>query len=244
VFTVTLRLPELAEAQVAHDVLALDTVTGYEGARRVVLVADDSAENRGVIREMLAPLGFQVVEVGNGEDALRTAQAHKPDVVVMDLVLPGMDGRETARRLRELPGLGDTVILASSAHVSKEQHALSTQHGCNDFLPKPVEASALLDQIGRHLGLRWLHKTQATPSAAPEPADADLCRPSRDRIAMLLDLAIKGRMQDLVDQVNRLCRDDTRLQPWALRVCALADTFELKKLRSLLQSDLDAATRT
>ena len=158
----------------------------------------------------------------------------------MDVVLPGIDGYEATRRLRELPGLNAAAILACSARVSKAQHDETAGAGCTDFLQKPIEASVLLRLLGRHLKLQWTHKTPEVPSVRLAPAEV-LCRPPSDIVAALFDLVNKGRVQDLVAQANQLERQDARLGPWLRQACTMAEEFQLKRLRSWLQSEQEAA---
>ena len=81
-------------------------------------MVDDVAENRAVVVEMLGPLGFEMVEAVNGREGLKKAQALRPDLILMDIVMPEMDGLEATRRLRRLRALKDVPIIAVSASVS------------------------------------------------------------------------------------------------------------------------------
>ncbi|WP_437836217.1 protein kinase domain-containing protein [Sorangium sp. So ce1153] len=169
-------------------------VTGYAGPRRAVLVVDDQAENRAVLRDMLAPLGFVVVEASGGGEALALASARRPDLVVMDLAMPELDGIETTRRLRKLPGLASVPVIASSASASEGDRARGAGVGCTDFLPKPVQLGALLEQLEDHLDLAWTRAEPPPRAAAPAPAApgapapaAPGALPSAEVIGRLLD---------------------------------------------------------
>jgi CheY-like chemotaxis protein len=203
-------------------------------------VVDDDPVNRAVLRDLLAPLGFGVALAESGEAALRVALEQRPALILMDLAMPGMDGCEATRRLRQIPELGGVVILASSASLSRERREASAQAGCNDFLAKPIEASALLEQLGRQLGLRWIHEADDAPGALAERGEVAFCLPPAKALAGLLDLANKGRLKDFVEQVNQLEQEDARLGPFCQQVRALAEGFQLKRLREQLQSDVDA----
>ncbi|HTN90568.1 MAG TPA: ATP-binding protein, partial [Sorangium sp.] len=161
-------------------------VTGYAGPRRAVLVVDDQAENRAVLRGMLAPLGIVVVEASGGGEALALASARRPDLVVMDLAMPELDGIETTRRLRRLPGLASVPVIASSASASEGDRARGAGVGCTDFLPKPVQLGALLEQLEDHLDLAWTRAEPPPRAAAPAPA-APGALPSAEVIGRLLD---------------------------------------------------------
>src|SRR6185503_1071349 len=127
--------------------LSWETISGYEGERRTILVVDDNADNRALVRDLLAPIGFFLVEAEGGEAALTLAATRRPALIVMDLAMPVVDGYEATRRLRQIPELRSTVIIASSASISEAEHEKSVSAGCDDFLPKPVQARALFDAL-------------------------------------------------------------------------------------------------
>ncbi|MGK3966550.1 AAA family ATPase [Sorangium sp. So ce118] len=210
-------------------------VTGYAGPRRAVLVVDDQAENRAVLRDMLAPLGFVVVEANGGGEALALASARRPDLVVMDLAMPELDGIETTRRLRKLPGLASVPVIASSASASEGDRARGAGVGCTDFLPKPVQLGALLEQLEDHLDLAWTRAEPPQRAAAPALA-APGALPSAEVIAGLLDLVNRGRISGLLLELERLEREDARLGPFADELRELAQGFQVGKLRDALRA--------
>ncbi|HYP17939.1 MAG TPA: ATP-binding protein, partial [Opitutus sp.] len=111
---------------------------GYHGARRRLLVVDDVAVNRSVLAELLTPLGFEVADAASGDEALRQIPTVRPDVVFLDLRMPGMDGFELARRLRVVSAKGARLVLiAMSASVLSFNRDQALAAGCDDFLPKP-----------------------------------------------------------------------------------------------------------
>jgi PAS domain S-box-containing protein len=132
-------------------------ITGYEGPRYKVLVVDDVPVNRAMLTELLQRLGFQVQEAANGEEALERAQAEPPDLIVMDNVMPVMDGLAATRALRQVPALREVPIIAASASPSQENQSASLEAGADIFLPKPIRPQLLLHHLGELLPLRWLH---------------------------------------------------------------------------------------
>jgi predicted ATPase/signal transduction histidine kinase/CheY-like chemotaxis protein len=237
VFTVTLRLPEVTAAA-ADDALGWDRVTGYEGERRAVLVADDSASNRAVLRDMLAPLGFEILLADGGESALAIARERLPALVVMDAAMPGIDGYEATRRLRRSEGLERVVILASSASVGEVEIQKSKSAGCDDFLPKPIQRDALLAQIERHLGLTWARASSpgsaAERGAEPGPEAAFVAPPPEDR-ARLLEMARVGRVRAMLDELQRLEEQRPVTGPWLGQLRALVRGFQMKAAQEFLR---------
>jgi CheY-like chemotaxis protein len=153
-FWFDLALPESPQAPAEPAALA-PQATGYEGPRRRVLVVDDVAGNRKMLIDLLAPLGFELHVATDGREALQQAERVNPHLVLMDNVMPVMDGPEATRRLRATPGLEDVPIIAISAGAQPADRAASLAAGADAVLTKPVRLDDLLDSIGSLLKLRW-----------------------------------------------------------------------------------------
>ena len=126
-------------------------VSGTRGEPRKILVADDKWENRHQLAKMLEPLGFEIFEAKNGKDAIKKTRSIKPDLILMDLVMPVMDGFEATRQIRRLTHLPHIVIIATSSSVFELNRLQSANAGCDDFIPKPVQAEMLLEKIEKYL---------------------------------------------------------------------------------------------
>ena len=129
---------------------------GYLGPRKTLLVVDDVATNRALLRDLLGVLGFRMLEADNGAAALRLAKIDPPDLVLMDMVMPDMDGIETTRRLRAEPGTAGTPVLIVSASSTPEEGRRAIAAGADAFLAKPIDEQVLLVEIGARLGLQWI----------------------------------------------------------------------------------------
>ena len=130
---------------------------GYAGRRRRVLVVDDVPQNRAVLVEILGVLGFDLAEAGDGLEALACAERAPPDLIVMDMTMPVMDGLEATRRIRQTPSLAGIPVMASSGSTNQETERLCLESGANAFLPKPIDLDAFLAQAGRLLSLTWIY---------------------------------------------------------------------------------------
>lgn len=138
---------------------------GFAEAACKVLVVDDKQENRAVVRHLLEPLGFEVLEAEDGQQGLEQACEHLPELILMDLIMPVMNGFECTRQIRQHSKLSDTVIIAASASVFEEDQQKSLAAGCNDFTAKPIQAALLLPQLQKHLNLTWLYEHDASGSS-------------------------------------------------------------------------------
>ena len=122
-----------------------------ESEQKTVLVVDDYDEVRLITRRVLESFGYRVVEAASGSEAVRVAQADSPDLILMDLSMPAMDGFATIHQLRKQLGLRDVPIIAVSAHTAREVREDALAAGCRDFLTKPVHIEKLKSAVARHL---------------------------------------------------------------------------------------------
>jgi signal transduction histidine kinase/CheY-like chemotaxis protein len=222
-------------------------VTGYVGERRSLLVIDDVAGNRGTLVDYLTPLGFTVREAGSGEEGLERAAAQPPDLILVDNIMPGMDGLEAIRRLRQLPGLASLPIIMISASASAADQQSSIAVGADSFLSKPVDFDLLLAEIGRLLKLHWLPQSSpavpetVAPEAAPcAPAASSMVRPPAAEIERLYQLAQAGNMTGIRSLAEQLGAQDEAYQPFARRLRELAERFQSAAILQLVRSVRDS----
>lgn len=111
----------------------------------VVLIAEDHEDSRDALRTLLDAFGFRVVEAGNGREAVERALAERPDVILMDMMMPHVDGFQATREIRAAEGMRRVPILAITAMEGARQRVLEA--GCDDLVPKPLDVRAFLEQI-------------------------------------------------------------------------------------------------
>jgi CheY-like chemotaxis protein len=112
-------------------------------SRLTVLVVEDFADNRFMMRRLLEMSGYHVVEAVDGKEAVEVAESARPDLILMDLSLPRLDGLDATRRIRELDGLSLIPIVAVSAHDTNDFHADALAAGCNEYVTKPIDFDEL-----------------------------------------------------------------------------------------------------
>ncbi len=118
-------------------------MTEQNGAGPTVLVVEDFEDNRFMMRRLLEMSGYRVVEAVNGEQAVEVAATERPDLILMDLSLPKLDGLEATRRIRQSNGLAEVPIVAVSAHDTSDFHADALAAGCNEYVTKPIDFDQL-----------------------------------------------------------------------------------------------------
>lgn len=119
---------------------------------QTVLVVEDFEDNRFMMRRLLEMSGYRVVEAVNGEQAVESAVSQQPDLILMDLSLPKLDGLAATRRIRQHEGLARTPIVAVSAHDTTDFHADALAAGCNEYVTKPIDFDELESLLKRLLG--------------------------------------------------------------------------------------------
>ena len=215
-------------------------ILGYVGERRTVLVVDDRKENRLVLRDMLSPLEFKIIEAQNGQECIDQMFQHQPDATLLDLRMPVMNGIEAVTYIRKDRNFRDNVIIAVSASAYADDQRRSLEAGCNDFLVKPILFEDLLDLLQKYLPLEWIYDEQET-SALPRdsevaPSSSLLTLSEEDKDA-LLKYASTGRVKPLLEYLDTL---EAEYQPATEEIRQLAKRFQLKVIVEKLQSVKDS----
>lgn len=114
-----------------------------------VLVIEDNDDNRDILKHQLAYLGYEVVEAVDGQEGLVRVEKERPDLVIVDIMMPGLDGREVTRRLRANPKTKELPILAATVLFHTEDIHSCLVAGCNDVLTKPFTLQQLKDKLDK-----------------------------------------------------------------------------------------------
>ena len=219
----------LASAPLAHNVI------GYHGPRRKILIADDVAENRALVKDLLGPLEFELIEAENGQQAIDLAQQHRPDLILMDIVMPVLDGLMATHRMRRLEDFKNVPIVALSASASKADEEQGLAFGASAFLAKPIQLNTLLKQIGSLLKLQWIEGPGLVQGWRSSAAEAPLEPPPAEELEVLHRLAMTGSMRDIRAQAAHLAALDARYHRFAERLRHLAETYQSKAILSLVE---------
>jgi len=234
-FGFEIALP-LVEIKTQDGSESTQSISGYKGERRKILVVDDKPENRVILVNMLEWLGFEMLEAGDGQEAISKAQEQRPAVILMDLVMPIMTGFEAVQRLRQMPEFQETLIIATSASVFEADQEKSRVIGCDVFLPKPVEEDKLFNILVNRLKLEWVYETVAQPHDTYVPESAPLVPPPLAELEALYELAMLGSMRDIREQARQLEALDEKYRPFSRKLQELAQTFDDEKILALIES--------
>ncbi|MFN8455385.1 MAG: GAF domain-containing protein [Anaerolineae bacterium] len=226
---------------------------GYNGMRRKVLVVDDNIYNRAVIVNFLEPLGFEITEAEDGWQALVKTRLSQPDIILMDLVMPGLSGFEAVHHIRQMPQFSQTPIIAISANVIDQDKEQILTTGCNDFLSKPVDFQKLLTLLETHLKLEWIYERLETgwvekttgyerashliSTSAKYPKLLHL--PSSAELSSLYELAKLGKVSRLREETTRLLEINKNLKPFVDQLQELTKGFEIEQIQDFIRQFLE-----
>jgi two-component system cell cycle response regulator DivK len=116
-----------------------------------ILVVEDQPDNRQIIRDMLAASDYQITEAENGQEVLGAIAKQRPDLILMDIQLPVMDGYEATRRIKADPALHSIPIIAVTSYALSDEEKKARAAGCDDYVPKPFSPRQLLAKIRQYL---------------------------------------------------------------------------------------------
>ncbi len=235
VFSFELTVP-LADAAIAARP-PRRRLSGYQGPVKKLLIVDDVEANRAMLADLLSGLGFAILEAADGQEGLEQAQAAWPHLILMDIMMPVMDGLEATRRIRRNPDLMQVPIIAVSASATPEDLEDSMAAGANAFMTKPIDQDDLLLQIGRFLGLVWIEdQGRAQPEAeTPGESSGPLLAPPPEELEVLYDLALAGNMRDIRRHAAHIATLGAQYQPFADKLSLLAKGYQSKAIVEMVE---------
>ncbi|OQY46180.1 MAG: hypothetical protein B6242_08430 [Anaerolineaceae bacterium 4572_78] len=236
-FWFDLALP-VTVANVERNQGKAKTIIGYKTPKRKILVVDDNKSNRFVLINLLKSIGFSVAEAKNGAIAVEKAQAMLPDAIILDLVMPVMDGYEAARKIRQIPTIQNVVIIAISAGVFSDDGVQSISVGCDAFLAKPFEMTSLFALLETQLSLEWLYDTQPQPQSIPFEGNSQI-PPPQEKLHVLYNLALMGDLMEIEEHAKQIAESDEKFAPFGHELHQLAANLEDDRVIALLEKYID-----
>jgi len=133
-------------------------------ALRTILLVEDFDDTRLMMKLWLVKNGYRVLEAETGQEAINVAQHERPDLIIMDVMMPGMNGLDATQRIREYQALRRTPIVAVSAYGADEYRSIAIEAGCNEYVSTPFEPSALAEMIKSLIATRESSGINVLPS--------------------------------------------------------------------------------
>ncbi len=250
-FWFELEMPEIRGG--TRTVMAdMSRIVGFKDLRHgqerdhspyTVLIADDQEINRNILKEILLPLGFQVLEAVHGEDALHKTAACAPHLILMDIIMPVMNGLEAAQRIRDeeqrRARSQRIPIIAISANAFEQTREKCLEAGCQDFLVKPVQEDILLKCLHEYLPLEWVYEKQA--DILTEEHAESFVIPSQDILRGLYEMVLIGDVSGLRRQLQHLETGDSAYAPCIAKLTKLVEGLQLDQIQVLLEKWMKGA---
>ncbi len=211
-------------------------IVGYKGTRKKVLIVDDRQTNRQVLTEWFSQLGFEISEAENGIQAISIAKNNKPDIIVMDLLMSGLSGFDTALKLREIPSLSNIVMIATSASIADLEDVQYKKAGFNDYLSKPIDLEKLSGIIKKHMHIEWVYEEKSEGQNI-EP----FINPPVEELNILHELVLRGDMLQLSKRAQHIEKLGKKYVPFARKLRFLADTFQERLIDAMIEDALKRA---
>lgn len=210
-------------------------IVGYEGDERTILIVDDRWENRSVMVNLLRTLGFRTIAAKNGEEGLAQALSVKPDLIIVDLLMPVMNGFELLSKLNRHPNLREVPKVVSSASAFETDRHKSLAAGAIAFLPEPIKTDELLAVLKTHLQLQWIFGNTAVTDQLDASIPEHTMSPPPEILAELSALVRKGDLDALIQSAQKL---DTQYSKFAESVISMSEQFQVKQLKALLENNV------
>lgn len=216
-------------------------LSGYSGERKTILIIDDNAVNRNLLIDFFQPLGFFIIEGRNGEEGLNFYRNDHPDFVLMDMVMPEMDGKECTKRIREYEiqnHLNSIPIIALSANISDVSREEAIQCGCNDFIKKPVDFRQIAVLLEKYLHLEWTEDADGEISWI-NIQEMEIERLVKELPAVHLENLCRyaeiGDTREIINELEIIDEVDSRFLPLVSRLKSLALDFSSDLILEMLQ---------
>ncbi len=211
VFTIELEMETAAEKE-AETAAPEKTITGYKGERKSILIVDDNVTNLSLLVSALEPLGFELESAENGKEAVEKAAETNPDLILMDLLMPVMDGHEALRRIKTDDRLKKIKVIGVSAAVADKEQMEKFAADCDDCISKPVNIEILLQKLEEHLRIEWIEEedkegVKKEPAAVAE--DKAVRMPPKDVLDKIIKKVEMGDFSRLERILDSLAEDET-----------------------------------
>ncbi len=199
-----------------------------------ILIVDDNWTNRQLLLRLLNPLGFELREAENGQEAVAQWEMWSPHLIWMDMRMPVMDGYEATRQIKASTKGQATAIIALTASTLEEERAVVLSAGCDDFVRKPFRESEIFDTMHTHLGVEFVYAETEAGDIDPdhEESTIDLAKLSPNLLNRLQQAAEDNDLSAMNTIVDEIRLDDHGL---AESLTRLADAFEYEQIADLVR---------
>ena len=210
--------------------------------KRRVLVADDNDDNCALLAQMLGRLGFDVRTVANGAEAIREFEGWRPDLILMDTRMPGMDGFEAIKCIRSSPNGQEVKILSVSASTFDEDRKDALETGADDFLGKPFREDVMLEKIKTLLKVEYVYANDSPPPSPEQQNVVELLKEEvaalpETLLAQLHDATLSADLDHMLELIHQIGKHNLIAGE---KMKMLAENFDYQKLLEMITSEKES----
>ena len=232
-FRVKLLLSEVSRPRIAST--KEDRVRGYVGPRQTILVVDDNEIQRGLARDLLAPLGFEILTASTGMECLALADRHKPNLILLDVAMPEMDGWEVARRLRQA-SREPTAIVILSANAIDPSRLLEGERLHDDYVMKPIDLRQLLKKVHALLNIEWTYEPEPESKPVPAIASGPFALPAGSDLDELIGLGEIGHVRKILEKLREIEQSAPECGDFVVHMRTIVNAFDLRRYAAALEA--------
>jgi signal transduction histidine kinase/CheY-like chemotaxis protein/purine-cytosine permease-like protein len=207
-------------------------VRGYDGPRQTILVVDDDQVHRDLVCELLEPLGFNVMTAANGSTCLALLAQRRPNLILLDISMPDMDGWTVARRLRQMLRERPAIIMLSAIAMEEERSA-EPDRLYDDYMIKPIDLRQMLEKFHTLLDIEWTTHDDIAAASAPAAPARSL---APDAINALIQLGQIGHFRGISATLDEIEADSPEYAASVAELRAIANSFNLSRFLTVLEA--------
>jgi CheY-like chemotaxis protein len=212
-----------------------DRVRGYVGARQTIMVVDDDQNHRDLVRDLLEPLDFKIVTAGNGAECLALAEQHRPNLILLDVAMPDMDGWQAARHLRQMRPDRPAIVMLSAFALDPKRKA-DPYPVNDDYLIKPFDLRQLLGKIHTLLNIKWVYDERPEKTAITAAMLTPSMVPPQNDIEDLIRLGQIGYVRGIQQKLDTIENSSAIHRDFVSYIRVLSDGFDLKRYVAVLET--------
>jgi len=233
-FSILLPLVEIETSNENH--ISDRAIVGYRGRRLLVLVTDDEPTHCNLIKDILEPIGFTVLVAANANECLQLARNHSPDICLLDISMPGMNGLDLAVVLREVITNASQIIMISANAVEGIDGKID-QSSFDDYLMKPIDYDRFLEKLQNNLNIEWVYEGLIDFSDPKNETSADILKPLPvHEIEELVRLGQMGHVRAIQTKINELENEFPECSLFMKTLRGYVSDFQLTRFMAALEN--------
>ncbi|WP_407887142.1 CHASE2 domain-containing protein [Scytonema sp. NUACC26] len=238
-FWLDLTVPLAREWNKGKTALTQQKIIGVRGDPPQVLIVDDDDNHRSILTNLLQEIGCRILEAIDGKQGLQLATEYKPDIILLDLAMPNMNGFELMVHLQAHSQTSCIPIIVSSANVFESNRQQSLQAGATAFVGKPLQIDELFNALRSVLKVDWIYVQSTPEQLASQPdkvTNSQFILPSQEVLQRLYHLAMMGDILEIEEILDELVKKNQQLDPFVTELSKLTTNFQTAKIRKMLKS--------